>query len=150
MKRYSKTIAQQCKYYEVENIFEYMVETYINGNHSTFTRLFKELEKDARRLFIEYLLWEVPVMGSQSPIPCGNTESNHLNIYGMDKKISQMTREEKLQALTDYHACNCEWHIILHLRLIGSSPIYKWNRMIFFLRCLMHYSFYIKRGIISC
>ena len=51
MKRYSKTIAQQCKYYEVENIFEYMVETYINGNHSTFTRLFKELEKDARRLF---------------------------------------------------------------------------------------------------
>ena len=55
MKRYSKTIAQQCKYYEVEDIFEYMVETYINGNHSTF----KELEKDARRLFIEYLLWEV-------------------------------------------------------------------------------------------
>ena len=49
MKRYSKTIAQQCKYYEVEDIFEYMVETYINGNHSTFTRLFKELEKDARR-----------------------------------------------------------------------------------------------------
>ena len=35
MKRYSKTIAQQCKYYEVEDIFEYMVETYINGNHST-------------------------------------------------------------------------------------------------------------------
>lgn len=56
MKRYSKTIAQQCKYYEMEDIFEYMVETYINGNHSTFTRLFKELEKDARRLFIEYLL----------------------------------------------------------------------------------------------
>lgn len=27
MKRYSKTIAQQCKYYEVEDIFEYMVET---------------------------------------------------------------------------------------------------------------------------
>ena len=73
MKRYSKTIAQQCKYYEVENIFEYMVETYINGNHSTFTRLFKELEKDARRLFI---------VGSQSPIPCGNTESNHLKNYG--------------------------------------------------------------------
>ena len=43
MKRYSKTIAQQCKYYEVEDIFEYMVETYINGNH----------------MFIEYLLWEV-------------------------------------------------------------------------------------------
>ena len=31
----------------------------------------------------------------------------------MDKKISQMTREEKLQALTDYHACKRERHIIL-------------------------------------
>ncbi|OUN79797.1 MULTISPECIES: hypothetical protein [unclassified Bacteroides] len=30
----------------------------------------------------------------------------------MDKKISQMTREEKLQALTDYHACKRERHII--------------------------------------
>ena len=29
MKRYSKTIAQQCKYYEVDNIFVYMVETYL-------------------------------------------------------------------------------------------------------------------------
>ena len=83
-------------------------ETYINGNHSTFTRLFKELEKDARRLFIEYLLWE-----SQSPIPRGNTESNHLKNYGMDKIISQMTKEEKLQALADYHACKRERHIIL-------------------------------------
>ena len=32
MKRYSKTAAQQCRFYEVDNIFEYMVETYINGN----------------------------------------------------------------------------------------------------------------------
>ena len=31
-KRNSKTAAQQCRYYEVGNIFEYMVETYINGN----------------------------------------------------------------------------------------------------------------------
>lgn len=31
----------------------------------------------------------------------------------MDKKISQMTREEKLQALADYHACKRERHIIL-------------------------------------
>ena len=35
-KRNSKTAAQQCRYYEVDNIFEYMVETYINGNFSTF------------------------------------------------------------------------------------------------------------------
>ena len=31
-KRNSKTAAQQCRYYEVDNIFEYMVETYINSN----------------------------------------------------------------------------------------------------------------------
>lgn len=29
-KRNSKTAAQQCRYYEVDNIFVYMVETYIN------------------------------------------------------------------------------------------------------------------------
>ena len=28
-KRNSKTVAQQCRYYEVDNIFVYMVETYI-------------------------------------------------------------------------------------------------------------------------
>lgn len=33
-KRRNKTAAQQCRYYEVGNIFEYMVETYINGNIS--------------------------------------------------------------------------------------------------------------------
>lgn len=31
-KRHSKTASQQCRYYEVDNIFEYMVDTYINGN----------------------------------------------------------------------------------------------------------------------
>lgn len=32
-KRSSKTAAQQCRYYEVDNIFVYMVETYINGTY---------------------------------------------------------------------------------------------------------------------
>ena len=54
-KRNSKTAAQQCRFYEVDNIFEYMVETYINGNFSTF----RELCKDARRDFIDFLLSEV-------------------------------------------------------------------------------------------
>ena len=31
----------------------------------------------------------------------------------MDKIISQMTKEGKLQALADYHACKRERHIIL-------------------------------------
>lgn len=36
MKRRSRTIAQQCRYYEVDNIFEYMVSVYLNGNISDF------------------------------------------------------------------------------------------------------------------
>ena len=35
-KRNSRTAAQQCRYYEVDNFFEYMAETYINGNISVF------------------------------------------------------------------------------------------------------------------
>ena len=42
-KRSNKTAAQQCRYYEVDNIFEYMVETYINGNISVFRELYHEL-----------------------------------------------------------------------------------------------------------
>lgn len=59
MKRYSKTIAQQCRYYEVGNIFEYMVEVYLNGNISSFGELYRELNKDARKDFIDYIFSEV-------------------------------------------------------------------------------------------
>ena len=58
-KRSSRTAAQQCRYYEVDNIFEYMVETYINGNISVFRELYRELNKDARRDFTDFLLSEV-------------------------------------------------------------------------------------------
>ena len=58
-KRHSKTASQQCRYYEVENIFEYMVETYINGNFSTYKELYQELSKDARRDFVDYIFNEV-------------------------------------------------------------------------------------------
>ena len=59
MKRYSKTVAQQCRYYEVDNIYEYMVETYINGNISTFTELYKELCTEAKKDFIDYCFSEI-------------------------------------------------------------------------------------------
>ena len=59
MKRYSKTVAQQCRYYEVNNIHEYMVSTYINGNISQFKELYKELCTEARKEFISYLFDEV-------------------------------------------------------------------------------------------
>ena len=58
-KRHSKTASQQCRYYEVENIFEYMVETYINGNFSTYKELYQELNKDARRDFVDFIFNEV-------------------------------------------------------------------------------------------
>ena len=54
MKRRSKTIAQQCRYYEVDNSFEYMVSVYLNGNISAFGELYKELNrKDRESLFLE-------------------------------------------------------------------------------------------------
>ena len=55
-KRRSRTVEQQCRYYEVDNIFEYMVETYINGNISVFRELYHELNKDARKDFTDFLL----------------------------------------------------------------------------------------------
>ena len=58
-KRNSRTAAQQCRYYEVDNFFGYMAETYINGNISVFRELYHELNKDARRNFIDFLLSEV-------------------------------------------------------------------------------------------
>ena len=58
-KRRNKSVSQQCKYYEVDNILEYMVETYINGNFSSFKELYHELNKDARKDFIDFLLSEV-------------------------------------------------------------------------------------------
>ena len=58
-KRNSKTAAQQCRFYEVDNIFEYMVETYINGNISFFRELYHELNKETRKDFIGFLFDEV-------------------------------------------------------------------------------------------
>ena len=59
MKRRSKTIAQQCRYYEVNNIFEYMVSVYLNGNISAFWELYKELNRKDKKEFILYLFSEV-------------------------------------------------------------------------------------------
>lgn len=58
--RRGKTVAQQCRHYEVENIFDYMVSVYINGNITPFRELYQELCPDAKRLFIDYIFDEVP------------------------------------------------------------------------------------------
>ena len=52
--RHSKTPGQQCRYYEVDDIFEYMYETYINGNPSQLKALYKELRREARKAFIAF------------------------------------------------------------------------------------------------
>ncbi len=52
--RHSKTPDQQCRYYEVDDIFEYMYETYINGNPSQLEALYKELRREARKEFIAF------------------------------------------------------------------------------------------------
>lgn len=59
--RRAKTVAQQCKHYEVENIYEYMVSVYINGNFDPFPfkELYKELCPNAKKQFVEYLFEEV-------------------------------------------------------------------------------------------
>ena len=59
MKRRSKTIAQQCRYYEVDNIFENMVSVFQYGNISAFGELYKELNRKDRKEFILYLFSEV-------------------------------------------------------------------------------------------
>ena len=53
-KRNSKTWEQQAKYYEVDNIADYMIETYLNGNISTFRKLYYELKPAGRKLFISH------------------------------------------------------------------------------------------------
>lgn len=57
--RRNKTVAQQCRHYEVENIYEYIVSVYINGNFAQFKELYKELCPDARKQFIEYVFEQV-------------------------------------------------------------------------------------------
>ncbi len=54
-KRYSKTWIQQAKYYEVKNIADYMIETYLNGNISFFRQLYYELKPAGRKLFVSWL-----------------------------------------------------------------------------------------------
>lgn len=57
--RRNKTVAQQCRHYEVENIYDYMISVYVNDNCTQFKELYKELCPDARKQFIEYVFEEV-------------------------------------------------------------------------------------------
>lgn len=55
MERKSKTRVQQEKYYEVEDIYTYMLSTYLNGNFDHLRRLYRELNKECRKGFIMFI-----------------------------------------------------------------------------------------------
>ncbi len=71
-KRNSKTAAQQCRYYEVDNIFEYMVETYINGNISVFRELYHEEQGHPKGFY------RLPIERSGADLLERDTERNNL------------------------------------------------------------------------
>lgn len=58
-KKTFKDCITECRYYEVDNIFEYMVDTYINGNITSFKDIYRELNKGARRDFVDFIFNEV-------------------------------------------------------------------------------------------
>lgn len=56
--RRSKTLAQQAKYYEVENetdMMDLMISSWVNGNFSCFKDYYLMLDKPSRKQFINYL-----------------------------------------------------------------------------------------------
>lgn len=59
MGRKSKNVSQQCKYYEVDNFFDYLTSVYLLGNQSTYVRLYKEMNKKSRMDFVDFVLSEV-------------------------------------------------------------------------------------------
>ena len=100
-KRRSKTVEQQCRYYEVGNIFEYMVETYLNGNMSVFRGLYHELNKDARKDFIDFLLSEVEPILLEGDFETYylTTHKNDSDMKGTDhfKRTIQMYLEQRAE-----------------------------------------------------
>jgi len=130
-KRNCKTVAQQCKYYEVDNIFVYMVETYINGNFSTFRRLYHELNKDARRDFMDFLLSEVePTYWRERYL--NRQSKNDSDMKGTDhfKRTIQMYLEQRAEEDTLFakkyrnpakNIDECVTHILNYVQKSGCS-----------------------------
>ena len=55
-KRKSKTFEQQCRFYEVENIFDYVIELYVLGHFTQFRKIYKEFDKGTRADCIQHIL----------------------------------------------------------------------------------------------
>lgn len=61
-KRRSKTAEQQAKFYELgttaEDFYNYLVESYDNGNFKQYKELYKELSIAERKLYVWWILCE--------------------------------------------------------------------------------------------
>lgn len=60
-KRRSKTAEQQAKFYELgttaEDFYNYLVESLGNGNFKQYKELYKELSKEERKSYIQWLFY---------------------------------------------------------------------------------------------
>lgn len=60
-KRRSKTAEQQAKFYELgttaEDFYNYLVESLDNGNFKQYKELYKELSKEERKSYIQWLFY---------------------------------------------------------------------------------------------
>lgn len=51
----SKKDLKEYGFVSIENYFDYIIESQINGNHSQVKDLFKKLNADQKRLFMAYI-----------------------------------------------------------------------------------------------
>lgn len=54
--RKGKTFSQQEKYYEVEDICEYLISVIQNGNFEAHDSIVKELSREYRKNYLKYIL----------------------------------------------------------------------------------------------
>ena len=58
--RRSKTVAQQCKYYEVDNFFDLMIDAHVGScDPNQVVKYYKELNREGKRLFVRYCFTEM-------------------------------------------------------------------------------------------
>jgi len=56
MSKQLKTLAKEFDFNYISDYYEYIIESYINGNFSQVRKLFLNIKKSQRELFISYLL----------------------------------------------------------------------------------------------
>lgn len=58
--RRGKTVKQQCRYYEVGNIFDLMIDAHVGScDPNQVVKYYKELNREGKRLFVSYCFTEM-------------------------------------------------------------------------------------------